>query len=48
MRRETVRRQNALLEDLPHVFIVGLMSDNRLVNNHRLANSKTLADSYVY
>jgi hypothetical protein len=27
MRRETVGRQNALLEDLPHVFVVGLMSE---------------------
>ena len=30
MRRETVGRQNALLEDLPHVFVVGLMSDSGL------------------
>jgi hypothetical protein len=48
MRRETVRRQNVPLEDLPHVFIVRLMSEDRLVNSHRPANSKTLADSHVY
>jgi hypothetical protein len=49
--REAARDGQALKnlpEDLSHISISGLMSDQRVVNNHRLTKSKTLADNHVH
>jgi 2-polyprenyl-6-methoxyphenol hydroxylase-like FAD-dependent oxidoreductase len=46
-RRTTARRGNALSEELSHMSIAGLMSDDRLTHNRRLTMSKTLAESHV-